>query len=224
MVERVALAVVLAGGEGRRMGGEDKARIELDGRPLVQHVIDRIAPQAHKLAISCHSSPERFADLSVPVIPDEFNERLGPIGGILSALDWAAEHVPDAEHILTVPTDTPFLPADLVRRLKFAREMADLNMACACSGDQIHPVIALWPVAIRDVLRRSLERAPERNVRNWARRIGCAYAIWQSEHDDPFFNINTPADLDEAEHRFGAERHDRVRPLRPTAQFKSATG
>lgn len=224
MVERVALAVILAGGEGRRMGGEDKARIALNGRPLIRHVMDRLGPQARKLAISCHSSPERFDDLAVPVIPDEFNERLGPIGGILSALDWAATHMPDADHILTVPTDTPFLPTDLVRRLRFAREMADLNMACACSGDQIHSVIALWPVAIRAVLRRSLERAPERNVRNWTRRVGCAYAIWPAEPEDPFFNVNTPADLVEAQFRVSPDGKDRVTQFRPAAQYKTATG
>lgn len=224
MVDRVALAVILAGGEGRRMEGEDKSRLLLAGRPLIRHVIDKISPQALKTVISCHDAPDRFADLDLPVIADEFAERLGPIGGILSAMDWAANHSPDSEFILTVPTDTPFLPADLVRRLKFARDMADLNMACACSGDQIHPVIALWPVEVRHILRRSLERAPERNVRNWARRIGCAYAIWQAEGDDPFFNINTPADLEEAHLRFDMDVAERVTPFRPAAHLKSAIG
>ena len=224
MVERVALAVILAGGEGRRMGGEDKARLDLNGRSLIRHVLDRVSPQAHMTAVSCHDAPERFADLDIPVIADESAERLGPIGGILSAMDWAAKHNPDAEYILSVPTDTPFLPHDLVRRLKYARDMADLNMACACSGDQIHPVIALWPVAVRDILRRSIERAPERNVRNWARRIGCAYAIWQAEPEDPFFNINTPADLEDAHLRLDENVLERVTLLRPAAQLKSAIG
>lgn len=224
MVDRVALAVILAGGEGRRMAGEDKARLDLNGRPLIRHVLDRVMPQAHMTAISCHDAPERFQDLDVPVIVDESAERLGPIGGILSAMDWAAKHDPDAEYILSVPTDTPFLPDDLVRRLKYARDMADLNMACACSGDQIHPVVALWPVAVRGILRRSIERAPERNVRNWARRIGCAYAIWQAEPEDPFFNINTPADLEDAHLRFDIDVAERVTPFRPATQLKSAIG
>ena len=224
MVERVALAVILAGGEGRRMGGEDKARLNLGGQPLIRHVLDRVTPQAHATAISCHEEPERFSDLGVPVIADEFAERLGPIGGILSAMDWAAANLPSAEYILTVPTDTPFLPHDLVRRLNYARDMSDLNMACACSGDQIHPVVALWPVEVRGILRRSLERAPERNVRNWARRIGCAYAIWQAEPEDPFFNVNTPADLAEAHQRLDIAIPDSVARLRPVSQFKSAIG
>lgn len=224
MVERVAIAVILAGGEGRRMGGEDKSRLDLNGKPLIRHVLDRVAPQARLTTVSCHEDPDRFADLGIPVITDESSERLGPIGGILSAMDWAATYHPEADFILSVPTDTPFLPHDLVRRLRYAREMADLNMACACSGDQIHPVVAMWPVAVRDILRRSLERAPERNVRNWARRIGCAYAIWQSEPEDPFFNINSPADLEEARLRLDVDGADRVTRLRPSASFKSAIG
>lgn len=224
MVDRIAMAVILAGGEARRLGGDDKARIALNGKPLIRHVIDAVTPQARAVTISCHDQPERFADLALPVIADEFAERLGPIGGILSALDYAATHDPQAEFILSVPTDTPFLPDDLVRRLKHARQIADLNMACACSGDQIHPVIALWPVGIRTILRRSLERAPERNVRNWARRIGCAYAIWPNDPVDPFFNINTPDDLATASARTDRNFRDRVTQLRPAAQFKSAIG
>ena len=224
MVDRIAMAVILAGGEARRLGGEDKARILLNGKPLIRHVMDAVAPQARSVTVSCHDQPDRFADLAIPVIADEFAERLGPIGGILSALDYAAAHDPESEFILSVPTDTPFLPDDLVRRLKHARQIADLNMACACSGDQIHPVIALWPVAIRDILRRSLERAPERNVRNWARRIGCAYAIWPNEPHDPFFNINTPEDLAAASARVDLNFNERVTRLRPASQFKSAIG
>lgn len=224
MIERVAMAVILAGGEGRRMGGEDKSRLDLNGKPLIRHVLDRVSPQAHLTTVSCHDAPERFSDLNIPIISDDSSERLGPIGGILSAMDWAANNLPDAEFILSVPTDTPFLPHDLVRRLQNARDMADLNMACACSGDQIHPVIAFWPVAVRDVLRRSLARAPERNVRNWARRIGCAYAIWQAEPEDPFFNINSPEDLDEAHMRLDVDVAERVTRLRTNQPFKSAIG
>lgn len=224
MGDRIGMAVILAGGEGRRLGGIDKARLPVHGQPLIRHVINAINPQADHVAISCHDAPERFEEFGLPVIQDEFSERLGPIGGILSAMDWVAEQHPDMEYILTVPTDTPFLPADLVRRLRYARDMADLNMACACSGDQIHPVIALWPVGIRHVLRASLNRAPERNVRNWARRIGCAYAIWPNDHADPFFNINTPDDLEQAEARLVQSTDDRIMTFRPAAQFKSAIG
>lgn len=223
MIDRVGMAVILAGGEARRLGGQDKARVLLNEKPLIRHVMDALSPQAAQITVSCHDAPERFADLDVPVISDEFSERIGPIGGILSAMDWASTHAPDTEFILTVPTDTPFLPRDLVRRLKFARDMADLNMACACSGDQIHPVIALWPVAVRHVLRRSLERSPERNVRNWTRRIGCAYAIWLSDEADPFFNINTPEDLIEAQNRIAVETDERITRLRVPSNFKSAT-
>lgn len=224
MIDRIGMAVILAGGEGRRLGGQDKARLPIDGQPLIRHVMDAIKLQTDNLAISCHDNPGRFDEFGVPIIQDEFSERLGPIGGILSAMDWVAEHHPDIDSILTVPTDTPFLPHDLVRRLSYARDMADLNMACACSGDQIHPVIAIWPVGIRKVLRTSLSRAPERNVRNWARRIGCAYAIWPSDTADPFFNINTEEDLAQAEERFSWNKDDRIMPFRPAAQFKSATG
>ena len=201
MTKRVLLTVILAGGEGRRMVGADKTRLILHGRPLIRHVIARVSPQTDRLAISCHDLPGRFADLDLPVICDPFAERVGPLGGILAALDWANAHVPAAEFILTVPTDTPFLPADLVARLDAARTQGGKPIAAAASAGRIHPTIALWPVAARGAIRTQIAARTGMALMPMLDRIGYATAEWSLQPDDPFFNINIAADLDSAAKR-----------------------
>ena len=109
-------ALILAGGRSSRMGGGDKGLMPLNGRPLLSHVLERIRPQASRLLINSNSDPSLFGDFGLPVQPDILPDRPGPLAGILTGLRWAAEH--NASHLVTVPCDTPFLPHDLVQRLK----------------------------------------------------------------------------------------------------------
>ncbi len=123
----------------------------------------------------------------------------GPLAGILAALEWAAAHRPAIGWVLSIATDSPFLPDDLVTRLHEARAAANAPLACARSGDQTHPVVGLWPVTLAADLRHALVVEDMRKIDRWTARHGIAEAVWPTEPYDPFFNANRPEDLAEAE-------------------------
>src|SRR3974390_1084716 len=150
------LGVVLAGGLARRMGGGDKARMRIGGTTILERVLARLKPQCARIIINANGDPSRFADTGLPVVPDSVPDFAGPLAGILAGLDWAAAHAPRVEWLLSAPGDCPFLPRDLLSQLHQARIAAATPLACARSGEWRHPVVALWPVAMREDLRRAL--------------------------------------------------------------------
>ncbi|MCB1389491.1 MAG: molybdenum cofactor guanylyltransferase MobA [Rhodobacteraceae bacterium] len=184
-------AVILAGGRATRMGGGDKPLRMLRGEPLLAHVVTRVAPQVEAMAISANGDPGRFAAWRLPVLADTAPGLPGPLAGVLAGMDWAAGL--GLDRVLSVPGDTPFLPADLVVRL------ARHPFAMAESAGRRHPVVALWPVALRVPLRQALA-AGERRVGRFAAEYG-ARAVAFDAPEDPFFNVNTPEDLDAAQAR-----------------------
>lgn len=192
------LAVILAGGLARRMGGGDKPLRQVAGRPLLDHLLDRLRPQVAQVVLNANGDPARFAAYGLPVIADTLPDHPGPLAGILAALDHAAAQHPDLPWVLSVTGDSPFIPPDLVAGLHAARVAAGVPLACARSDGQAHPPIGLWPVALRAELRAAL-LAGERKIDRWTTRFGCAHADWPTTPFDPFFNANTPDDLEAAE-------------------------
>ena len=193
------LGVVLAGGLARRMGGGDKARLRIGGRTIIERVLARLKPQCAALILNANGDPARFADTGLAVVPDSVPDFAGPLAGILAGLDWAAKEAPDIADIVSVPGDCPFLPEDLVARLSAARAREAAPLACARSGEWRHPVVGLWPVALRGDLRQALVAEGLRKIEAWTARHGVAVADWPALPVDPFFNINTPEDAAEAE-------------------------
>jgi molybdenum cofactor guanylyltransferase len=193
------LGLVLAGGLARRMGGGDKARIAIGGATILQRVLARLTPQCARVIINANGDATRFADTHLPVVGDSVPDFAGPLAGILAGLDWAAANAPQCEWLASVPGDCPFLPADLVTRLHQARTPAGTPLACARSGEWRHPVVALWPVSLREDLRRALIDEGLRKIENWTARHGIAVADWPVEPVDPFFNVNTPEDAARAQ-------------------------
>ena len=192
-------AVILAGGLARRMGGGDKPMRAIAGRPLLQRVIDRLAPQCDGLVLNANGDAARFAAFGLPVIADDVADFPGPLAGILAGLNWAAAHRPDARWILSAPGDCPFLPDDLVVRLHAARIAEDAQLAVAASAGQSHPVIGLWDVRLRHELRHALVNEDIRKVGRWTSRYALATVEWPTDPVDPFFNANTMDDIAEAE-------------------------
>ncbi|MBV8777709.1 MAG: molybdenum cofactor guanylyltransferase MobA [Alphaproteobacteria bacterium] len=192
------VGILLAGGLARRMGGGDKALRLLGGRPLLDRVIDRLRPQVSALVLNANGDPARFAAYGLPVVADSTPGFAGPLAGVLAGLDWAAANRPDCPWVLSVATDAPFLPTDLLARMvaQMAAEGADL--ACAASAGQAHPVIGLWPARLRDALRRALAEEGIRKVDVWTARYRLATVTFPAEPFDPFFNANRPEDLERA--------------------------
>ena len=192
------VGVLLAGGLARRMGGGDKPLRLIAGRPILDRVIERLRPQVAGLVLNANGDPARFAAYGLPVVADSVPDFAGPLAGILAGLDWTAEHRPDCPMIVSVATDAPFLPIDLVARMEQAVAAESADLACAASGGQAHPVIGLWPVRLRDDLRHALGDEGIRKVDVWTARYRLARVAFSDRPVDPFFNANRPGDLDEA--------------------------
>jgi molybdopterin-guanine dinucleotide biosynthesis protein A len=197
--EQPTLGLVLAGGLARRMGGGDKPRTKIGNTTILARVLERLSPQCVRVIINANGDPARFADTGLPVIADDVPGFAGPLAGILAGLDWTVVHAPELAYVASVPGDCPFLPRDLVRRLHQTRAEAKLPLACARSGQWRHPVVGLWPVALRDELRRAVTGEDLRKIELWTARHGVAMADWPAEPVDPFFNVNTPEDAAAAE-------------------------
>ena len=191
-------AVLLAGGSARRMGGGDKPLIAVQGRPILDWIIARVQPQVTAIAISANGDSSRFAGYSFDIVPDHSPE-LGPMAGILAGMVWAERLQPKATHLLTVSGDTPFLPSDLVERLAAALPDQAISMATAKSGGRLHPALSLWPIAARSKIQTLLDEGRGKRVMEWTDQLNAVPVEWPVEPYDPFFNVNTPDDLSEAE-------------------------
>ena len=197
--------VLLAGGLARRMGGGDKCLRPLAGETLLARVIARAAPQVVPLILNANGDPARFAPYGLPVVADVVEGHAGPLAGILTALDWAAEHAPHHPLVASFATDAPFLPRDLVATMVEARDLAGADLACAASGGRAHPVFGLWPVELRADLRDALVEQGERKIDRWTASHRLVEVAFPCDPVDPFFNANREDDLAEAE-RLIAER------------------
>lgn len=193
------VGVLLAGGQSRRMGGGDKCLLELAGKPLLTHVIERLKPQTSTLVLNANGDLERFSEFNLPTVADPVEGFAGPLAGVLAGFTWAREHAPDARWIVTAATDTPFFPQELVLRLLDATKGQYPAIALASSNERMHPVFGLWPVALADDLREALESGT-RKVLDWTAKHTTVTAVFPEVHIggvtiDPFFNANRPDDM-----------------------------
>ena len=197
------VGVVLAGGEGRRMGeGVPKPLRKLGGKPLVAHVVERLRPQVMDLVIVANEPDPAYRRLA-PVIPDppdirrearREGRRLGPLAGVLAGMEWAEKHHPHAGWILTAPADVPFLPPDLTVRLCGHMHVPEPDVL-AVKGEH---ALAVWSVKLAASLRRAILEEGERRVEGFARRQSYAELVWPGRKT-AFMNINTPEELALAE-------------------------
>jgi len=184
--------LILAGGQGSRLGGVDKAFLPLRGRPLIDHVVLRLAPQVAHVAISANGMLSRFDTYGFPVLadaPDHVGK--GPLAGVAAGLAWAQGAGADA--LLTIPVDTPFVPADFCQALQPAP-------AVACHAGRQHHLAALWRVDFLPALAAFLKKPGSYKVRDALALMG-ARAVNFPGDMDPFLNINTPADLAAAQNQ-----------------------
>lgn len=189
--------LILAGGEGRRFGGVDKALLVFAGERLIDRAVARLLPQVSGLAISANGDPGRFAALGYPVLGDaDPAERLGPMAGLCAGLEWLARA--GGSHLATVPVDAPFLPLDLVTNLAAAAVPGTSGAAVAESGGRLHPTCGLWPVGMAAQARAALAGG-ERRIGRWAADVGAVPVTFPAGAPDPFSNLNTLEDLHHAE-------------------------
>ncbi|MEW8323887.1 MAG: molybdenum cofactor guanylyltransferase MobA [Candidatus Thiodiazotropha taylori] len=191
-------AVILAGGRGSRMGGNDKGLVLLDGKPLIEHVINTIAPQVGRLLINANRNMAEYQRFGYPVIRDELSGYQGPLAGIYSALEQIT-----TPNLITVPCDGPRLPKDLVARLASAREIAAADIVVAHDGKRLQPVYALIGKKLRPSLKDYLDGG-DRKIDLWYAQHKMVTADF-SDMPETFLNINTPEERNEFEQPQTAE-------------------
>lgn len=197
------IGIVLAGGKSSRMGGGDKALLQLGGRPMLAHVIERLRPQVAEIVLNANGDPGRFAAFGLPLVPDRLDGQMGPLAGVHAGLAWAEANRPESRFVITVAADTPFFPNDLVSQLCAGTDKANPKLVVAQSESGVHPVFALWPVSLAPHLEGSLGRGG-RKALDFVTALQAKLVPFPPEEVaggtvDPFFNINRPEDLAEAE-------------------------
>jgi molybdenum cofactor guanylyltransferase len=181
-------AVIIAGGRSRRMG-EEKALLRIGGTVLLTRIIDRLSPQVTAVALNVNGDVARYSSFRLPIIPDVRTAVHTPLAGLHAALQWTSDRGFDAA--VTVPSDCPFLPHDMVRRLQGVHGLA----AVAASGGEMHHLTGLWPRSLLGILESAIDRDGLFRVKDWATRAGATPVTWADQPYDPFLNVNTPEDL-----------------------------
>lgn len=181
------------------MGGVDKAFISLNGETLVARAIARARPQVGELLINANGDPTRFAKFGVPVLPDRIEGFLGPLSGILTGLEWMRANRPQAKWLATFSCDSPFFPTNLVESLIAKAEGENSAVAFATSADNVHPVFAVWRSDIEDTPEDVLLGDLLRKVEDFIALFPYSFVAFPYRPTDPFFNVNTPDDLRQAE-------------------------
>ena len=196
-------AVVLAGGLARRMGGGDKPLVEIGGRPMLDHVLERLRPQVDAIVINANGDPARFAAFGLPVVADTGEGHAGPLAGVLAGMRWAELAMPAARFIVSVAGDTPFFPRNLVARLSEGCGRDEDTIALAASPDGTHPVFGLWPIALADALEAFLRSGESGKILAFTDRhvrlnVPFETIAAAGEEIDPFYNVNTPEEAERA--------------------------
>ena len=192
------MGVVLAGGQGRRMGFVNKPLVKIGGQTVLSHILARMSPQLDEIIINANAAHDAYRDYGLEIVADELGGFLGPLSGVLTAMDWVAMNKAGVSHILTFPGDAPFIPHDLAERLvRAVNDAGEGDQPClarAVSGGRANPVVGLWPIAIRSELRDSLVNKDIRKID----RFTADYPMQDVQFDgvpDSFFNINTEDDV-----------------------------
>jgi molybdopterin-guanine dinucleotide biosynthesis protein A len=185
-------AVILAGGRSSRMGGGHKCLLPLDGKPILSRIIKTLTPQTKDMLLNANGDTAAFTSFGLRIEPDPIGGAQGPLAGLLAGMLWSRRSYPEEAYLLSVPSDTPMLPPDLVARLSasLAQQKADIAIASCSNG--LHPTIGLWPVDLAHRLECDLMETNLRSVQGWAKQFRVALAHFDA---GALTNINTPADM-----------------------------
>jgi molybdenum cofactor guanylyltransferase len=197
--EDAIIGVLLAGGLGRRMGGVDKCLLPLGNSSLLQLTATRASPQVKQLLLSINGDPARFpVTLPVTAIQDCVSGYQGPLAGVLTAMQWIKQHAPQTQWLVSFATDTPYFPTDLVYRLHRTARQEERLLVGAQSKGRIHPVFSLWSLCLYQPLESFLLKENKRQLQAFFQQQNALWVDFSAQHIDPFFNINTRKDLQQA--------------------------
>ena len=194
--DEIVPCVILAGGKGRRMGGKEKALVNLLDRPLISYTLEKISGKVAPIALNVNTNLKEFKKFGYKMLEDPIKGHLGPLVGILASLNWAKNF--NQNWVLTLPCDTPFLPKNLIESLvKVKNENPDIDLVVAKSKGFIHPVIALWKTSNNIKLKNAIEDGI-RKIDNFTTQLKIKHVNFDNLNKskfDPFTNLNSPKDL-----------------------------
>ena len=183
--------VILAGGQARRMGGQDKGLVMLNGKPMIEIIIDAFKPQTSSLLINANRNHDRYSKYGLDIVADELSGFCGPLAGMASALQTI-----DTDYLVTAPCDSPFIPHDLVQRLADALDNKSAEISVAHDGQRIQPVFCMLNKSVLQSLKNYLA-AGDRKIDRWFKQHDFAIADF-SDKPETFDNINTHEDIEKA--------------------------
>lgn len=193
------IGVVLAGGQSRRMNGVEKSFIKLNQKTLLEHVVTKLQTQLPTVTISANGNPDRFSKFKLPIITDTVEGYAGPLAGVLAAMHWAQLNMPTVTKIVTAAADTPFFPNTYIDKIQ-QEHTGETQITFAQSNNRHHPVFGVWNVDLANDLEKFLVDEGNRKVMLFAKRYTLSGHNFDNELGiDPFFNINTVEDLEDAE-------------------------
>ena len=198
MFEGEVPAVILSGGQSRRMDRNDKAFLSISDQPLLEIVVDRLRRQTRQVAINTNSNSPKYFKYGLPVLKDQIGGFLGPLAGVLTAMEWANDM--GYNKVATVAVDTPLFPKNLLKKLYQKMEVNNSDIVFAASASDheqkkvLHPVFGLWKTYLFEDLKNELEKGM-RKVTIWSDKHKASYVFFSDPRIDPFFNVNTPHDI-----------------------------
>ena len=198
MFKREVPAVILSGGQSRRMNRNDKAFSSILDKTLLEIVVDRLQQQTQQVAINTNSNNPKYVKHGLPILNDQIGGFLGPLAGIFTAMKWANDR--GYKKVATVAVDTPLFPKNLLEELyqKMKKSNSDIVFAASVSYHKqkkiLHPVFGLWKTYLFEDLRDELKKGV-RKVTLWSERHKASDVCFFDERIDPFFNVNTPDDI-----------------------------
>ena len=194
MSEHNILGVILAGGQSKRMG-KDKLFLELNNKKLIEHTLDKVKKYLKKIIIITNQDNKFFFENNLTTVKDCVEGQLGPLVGILTAMKWAKENLSKCSWIATFPCDTPFFPESIIKRFIEESEKKESLILCASSHGRKHNIFGLWSLDLYDKLKDDLINKKVRKVQDWTEKNKIKNLEFKFKDYDPFFNINTEADL-----------------------------
>ena len=189
--------VILTGGLSSRMGGGIKSLEKFNNKTIFDRILKRITPQTEQIIINANEIDNNFNKYDLPVIEDKLTGHLGPLAGIHASLHWIRYNIPQIEWLVSIPSDTPFFPKDLVNKLFHKALKNNKKIVLAKSNDKIHPVIGLWKSDLLEDLEENIKNGT-RKIMMWAQRHPFDTQNFDQKFFDPFFNINFKEDLIQA--------------------------
>ena len=191
-------AVILTGGRSSRMGGGIKSLKTFNNKLIFDRIFENLKCQVQEIIINSNDSENLFFKYNVKIVKDSFEGFLGPLAGIHASLEWLNKNANHINWLITVPGDTPFIPANLVNKLFYKAKNSNHKIVLAQSNGKTHPIIGIWHSSLYDSLKNELNLGT-RKILNWAKKHSVGYVEFFNSNYDPFFNINFEKDLHEAQ-------------------------